>query len=120
MEKGYKRLKVYQEAHKLVLKVYRATSSFPKAELFGLVSQMRRAVISIVANVLEGQARFSNKEFHRFVSIANGSLVELEYYFELALELKYINVNTYEDLEGQRSLVGSLLGGLRRYLKHDA
>jgi four helix bundle protein len=115
--KGYKKLKVYQEAHKLVLDVYLITKKFPKAEIFGLISQMRRTAISVVANILEGQARLSKKEFRHFLSVANGSLVELEYYFELALNLGYITKDEYEKLENQRILVGSLLGGFIRYLK---
>ncbi len=117
MEKGYKKLKVYQEAHKLVLEIYNITMDFPKSELFGLISQMRRSAVSIVANILEGQARISKKEFKQFLSIANGSLVELEYYLELSCELGYITKQQYENLEKQRILVGSLLGGLLRYLK---
>lgn len=120
MEKGYKRLKVYQEAHRLVLMAYRITAEFPKSESFGLVPQMRRAAVSVVANIIEGQARFGNKEFKRFIFVANGSLVELEYYLQLSEELKYINREQYDNLEKQRKLVGSLMGGLLRYLKHDA
>ncbi len=117
MEKGYKKLMAYREGHKLVLQTYLATSKFPKSELFGLVSQMRRAAVSVVANILEGQARISKKEFKNFISITNGSLVELEYYLELSRELNYINRNDYEEVEKQRALTGSLLGGLLRYLK---
>ena len=73
--KGYKKLKVYQEAHKLVIMVYNARENFPRSEIFGLVSQMRRAAVSVVANILEGQARISKKEFKQFLSLANGSLV---------------------------------------------
>ncbi|MEK7624409.1 MAG: four helix bundle protein [Patescibacteria group bacterium] len=120
MEKGYKRLKVYQEAHKLVKEIYIITEKFPKSELFGLISQMRRCVVSIVANILEGQARSGLKEFRQFLYIANGSLVELEYYLELSSDLKYITKEQYEKMENQRIIVGSLLGGFIKYLKRDA
>ncbi|OGY96331.1 MAG: hypothetical protein A2122_02055 [Candidatus Liptonbacteria bacterium GWB1_49_6] len=116
-EKGYKRLKVYEAAHILVKDIYHATEVFPRAELFGLVSQMRRAAVSIVANILEGQARASKKEFRQFISIANGSLVELEYYLELTYDLHYISEETYQQLERQRIVVGSLLGGLAKYIR---
>ena len=123
-EKGYKRLKVYEAAHTLVKDIYHTTETFPKTELFGLVSQMRRAAVSIVANILEGQARASKKEFRQFISIANGSLVELEYYLELVYDLHYISEKTYQQLEQRRIVVGSLLGGLAKYLRinlsHDA
>lgn len=119
MEKGYKKLRVYSETHKLVLEVYQITDNFPKSELFGLISQMRRAVVSIVANIIEGQARSGKKEFLKFLSIANGSLAELEYYFELVRDLGYITEAQYKTLEVQRYVVGSLLGGLMKHLRHD-
>ncbi len=120
MEKGYKRLQAYQEAHKLAKEIYIITQNFPKSESFGLISQMRRSAVSVPANIVEGQARSSEKEFKNFLSIANGSLVELEYYLELARDLKYISSNEYENLETQRHLVGSLVGGLLKYFKRDA
>lgn len=97
-----------------MLEAYAATEKYPKSELFGLVSQMRRAAVSVVANIIEGHARFSKKEFRQFLFLANGSLVELEYYIELSLDLRYINKTEYEKLESQRVLAGSLLGGLIR------
>lgn len=117
MQKGYKKLKVYGEAHKLTLEVYRITAKFPKEELFGLVSQMRRCSISVVANIIEGQARATKKDFKHFLIIANSSLVELEYYLELSLELEYISRFEYEKVEAQRFISGSLLGGFIRHFK---
>jgi four helix bundle protein len=114
--KGYKKLKAYEEAHRLVKEIYAITATFPKSELFGLVSQMRRAAVSVAANIIEGQARLSKNEFRQFLSIANGSLVELEYYLELARDLQYISPAVYEKLEAQRHHVGLLLGGLRKHL----
>lgn len=115
--KGYQKLKVYQEAHKLVKDIYFLTENFPKSEMFGLISQMRRAAVSVVANIIEGHARASKKEFKQFLSIANGSLVELEYYLELSTDLNYINKSQYEKVDEQRTLVGSLLGGFLRYFR---
>ena len=117
MEKGYKKLKVFNEAHELILMVYKATEKFPRSEMFGLTGQMRRAAVSVAANVIEGQARFSKKEFRRFLFLANGSLVELEYYLELTLALDYISNAQYEELEKRRLVVGALLGGLIRSIK---
>lgn len=117
MEKGYKKLKVFEEAHKLVKDIYLITEQFPKSELFGLVSQMRRSAVSVPANIIEGQARLGRKEFKHFLSIANGSLVELEYYLELAVDLNYLAKESYNKIESQRKIVGSLLGGLIKYLK---
>lgn len=116
-KKGYKKLKVYDEAHKLVKSVYKITEQFPKSEIFGLISQMRRAAVSVAANIIEGHTRPSKKDFSHFLSIANGSLAELEYYLELSLELNYIHQKQYDEINIQRILVGSLLGGFIKFLK---
>ena len=78
MERKYQRLQVWQDAIELVTDVYRLTSQFPDSEKFGLVSQMRRAAVSIPSNIAEGAGRGSDKEFRRFLLIARGSLQELE------------------------------------------
>ena len=116
-EKGYKKLNVYQEAHKLVRSIYKATDSFPRSEIFGLTSQMRRAAVSVPANILEGYGREASREFRRFLLIAQGSLVELEYYIELALDLGYLSGAQYASIEEQRKTTGALLGGLIRSVK---
>ncbi len=118
--KGYKKLKAYEQAHRLVMDVYAVTATFPKSELFGLISQMRRAAVSVVANIIEGQARASKNEFRHFLSVANGSLVEVEYYLELARDLQYISAAEYEKLEQQRHQTGLLVGGLRKYLANKS
>jgi four helix bundle protein len=109
--KGYKKLRVYEEGNKLVISVYAATAKFPKHETFGLVSQMRRAVVSVVANIIEGYVRGS-REFRQFLVIANGSLAELEYYLDLSLELGYLDKKEYADLLSRKTAAGSMLGGL--------
>lgn len=116
--KGYKKLKVWEEAHKLVLLIYKTTEKFPKEELFGLTPQIRRAVVSIASNIVEGHVKHSKKEFLHHLDFANGSLVEIEYYFELSRDLDYITEKQYQDLEQQRTLVGNLLHGLIRSLKN--
>lgn len=117
LQKGYQKLQVWQEAHKLVLLVYEITKVFPHDEAFGLVSQMRRAVVSTAANIVEGHAKRSLKDFLRFLNTSNGSLVELEYYFELSLSLIYIKQSDYEKLEQQRIIVGNLLNGLMKSIR---
>jgi len=114
---GYKRLNVWKEAHEFTLLVYKVTKTFPRDELFGLTSQFRRAVISVVANIVEGQARASKKEFLQFLYISNGSLVEVEYYCELTRDLDYIDQKTFELLNEKRIVVGNLLHGLIKSLK---
>lgn len=88
--KDFRKLTVWQKAHEMVLSSYKATAAFPKHELFGLVSQIRRCSSSIPANIAEGCGRIGNSELHRFLQIACGSSNELEYHFLLARDLGYI------------------------------
>src|SRR6266852_6953117 len=82
----HKRFIAWQECHKLVLAVYKATESFPKHELYGLTSQARRAAFSSAANIVEGASRMGRNEFRRFLDISLGSLSELEYALEVAAD----------------------------------
>lgn len=88
--KDFHELKVWQKAHQLTLAVYRITTGFPRAELYGLTSQLRRASSSVPANLAEGCGRNGDAEFARFCSIAMGSASELEYHLLLARELQLI------------------------------
>ncbi len=81
---------VWQESHKLVLLIYQATKKFPREEIFGLISQMRRAAVSITSNIAEGFARRSRKEKLQFYTIARGSLVELESQLFISRDISYI------------------------------
>jgi four helix bundle protein len=117
LQKGYKALLVWQEAHALVLLIYSCTEKFPKSELFGLTSQLRRAGVSIPANIVEGYARFSRKEFSQFISISLGSLAEVEYYLDLSRDLAYLTKDEYAKLVAQRIIVGKLLYGFSRSIK---
>ena len=108
------KLLVWQKAHLLVLKIYEATSTFPKEEIWGLTSQIRRAAISVPSNIVEGKARGSRKDFSRFLLIARGSLEEVKYQSLLAKELKYMNGEQYEEITGMIDNVGKLLNGLIR------
>ena len=116
-KKGYKRLKIWEEAHKLVLLVYKATKNFPREELFGLTDQLKRAVVSVPANIVEGQAKNSNKALLNYLYIANGSLVEVEYYLELAKDLDFLLAKNFVELDNQRMIVGSLLNGFIKSIK---
>jgi len=88
--KGFKDLQVWQKAHELALAVYHATSAFPREELFGLTSQMRRSSASIAANIAEGCGRRSDGEMCRFLQIARGSAAETEYHVLLAQDLHFL------------------------------
>lgn len=118
--KGFRKLKVWDEAHKLTLLVYRFTDKFPKQELFGLTQQLRRTVVSIAANIVEGHVKTSRKEFLHHLDFSNGSLVEVEYYLELAKDLGYIAHQEYETIENHRIIVGNLLHGFIKSIKNKS
>jgi len=111
----HRKLVAWQEAMKLVEMVYKETARFPKEEIFGLVSQVRRAAVSVPSNIAEGAGRNSSKELLQFLGVASGSLAELETQLELAVRLGYVGAEA-ESL-GQVSRVGRLLVGLRRSLR---
>lgn len=106
----FQQLEAWQEAHKLVLVVYAITKDFPSDERFGLISQMRRASVSIPANIAEGFKRRGIREKVRFYNISESSLEELKYYFILSKDLEYITTN--EALMSQAETVGRLINGL--------
>jgi len=117
MEGGYKKLLVYQKAHVLAREVYGITKEYPKEELFGLTSQMRRCSVSVVANIVEGYGRGTKKEKVRFCCIARGSLTELEYFIDLSFDLGYLDEYTYNTLVTMRCDAGRLLGGYMKSLR---
>ena len=106
----FRQLKAWQEAHKLVLMTYRITTGFPSDERFGLISQMRRAAVSVPANIVEGFKRRGIQDKIHFYNIAEGSLEELKYFFILSGDLDYISSRA--DLMTQSETVGRLLHGL--------
>lgn len=111
-KKSYRDLKVWQEACALAVNVYRVSSDFPKPELYGMTSQVRRAAASIPANIAEGKARRSEGDFVRFLRIAAGSLAELETFLELARRLEFATPEALVDLEDQAGEVSRMLYGL--------
>ena len=106
--------KVWEKAHEMVLAAYRATETFPKQEIFGLVSQIRRCSSSIPANIAEGCGRLGNSELHRFLQIACGSANEMEYHLLLAKDLGYLNEDAYLILDQQLAEVKRMLVALTR------
>jgi len=108
----WRKLDVWLEAHNLVLDVYRITENFPKYELYGLVSQMRRAAVSIVANIVEGTKRKTSKDRIHFYIMSDTSLEETKYYFILSYNLKYINIKKAEELTIKARKIGRMLNGL--------
>lgn len=117
MEKPHKKLDVWKAAMEATKTVYRLTTSFPAEEKFGLASQMRRAAVSIPCNIAEGAARRGKKEFRNFVSMAQGSLSELDTQLDLSVSLGYLRDEELEDLAGQLIRIDKMLTGLRRSLE---
>lgn len=115
-EKGFRQLIVWQKAYELVLEVYKITKAFPKEEMYGLVSQMRRAAVSVPANIAEGYERNHRKEYLQFLYIAKGSLGEVETYLFLAKDLGYLSTDNYLVVEQKRIETARLLKGLIKSL----
>jgi len=115
--KSYRDLEVWKKAMDLVTECYEMTESFPKKETFGLASQLQRSAVSIAANISEGHARQHTKEFLQSLSIAYGSLAELETHIEIAKRLRYIAADTAVELIDKTSTIGRMLNGLRRSLE---
>jgi four helix bundle protein len=110
--KSFTELEVWQEAHRLVLAVYRISKDFPREERYGLTSQIRRAVVSVPANIAEGFKRNGIRDKLRFYNISESSLEEVKYFLILARDLQYLTDKT--DLFRQAETVGRLLNGLSR------
>lgn len=107
-------LHAWQEGHKLVIMVYRATKNFPKEEIFGLVSQMRRCVISITSNIAEGFSRSTAKDKVQFYCIAHGSLTELQNQLLAARDIGYLSKEEFKKIADQTVVVHKLITGLKK------
>ncbi len=107
--RNFRTLEVWRKAHQLVLIVYKVTKKFPKEELYGLTSQMRRAGTSIPTNIAEGCAKYSQLDFARYLNISLGSDQELEYLSFLSFELGYIKETEYVDLDARIHEVKAML-----------
>ena len=110
--RDFHKLDVWQKSHQLTLALYRATHTFPKQEVFGLTSQMRRAVTSIPANIAEGCGRNSDADFTRFLHIAFGSASEMEFFLIVSRDLGYLSAEVYAELDGQVVEVKKMLAAL--------
>ena len=114
--RDYKKYDVWKLSHQLTKEIYLISKNFPKEELFGLTSQIRRAAASIPTNIAEGCGRSSDKEFARFLEISIGSTNETEYQILLAFELHYIDEQNYEPLNYNLNLIRQKLIQLRKKL----
>ena len=117
----FKELKVWQKGRELVKEIYQSTHKFPKDELFGITSQMRRSAVSIPANIAEGCGRNSDNELNRFLDIANGSAFELETLVILSLDLDFISQKEFEYFDSKLNEIQKMIFGLKQSLvkSHD-
>ena len=113
---SYRDLKAWKLGIQLVKAIYGITNRWPDSELYGLVSQSRRAAVSIPANIAEGQGRRTTKDFLRHLSIAYGSLMELETHLIIAAELSYLSRDEFKALEARTFEMAKVLSGLTRSL----
>ena len=118
--KNFKELKVWERGHKLTLEIYKVTSSFPREEMYGLTSQMRRACASIATNIAEGCGRNSDSELARFFDISMGSASELEYLLLLTRDLNLINSPDYSELTSDVVEIKRMLASFIKKLRADS
>lgn len=116
--KSYRDLEVWQKAMSMVKLIYQATAHFPSEEKFGLVNQMRRAAVSIPSNLAEGHTRWGKGEFPHFISIAMGSVAELETQVLVSVDLDYLKPNAKDQLFRELNTLGKMLRGLQKSLKN--
>jgi four helix bundle protein len=115
--RSYRDLEVWQKAMDLVVECYEITKRFPRDEIYGLILQLRRAAVSIPANIAEGRGRKHKAEFIQYLSIAYGSLAELETRLQIAQRLNYIDMEKLNQLLEKTAEIGRMINGLRRSLQ---
>jgi four helix bundle protein len=120
MPSSFKELRVWQEAMKFAISVYRATSDFPKHELCGLTQQLRRPAVSIPSNIAEGKGHRSDREFRNFLLHARGSLLEVQTQLMIAQELQYISPEEGNQLLGSSDAIGRCLNSLINSISETA
>ena len=116
----FRNLKVWEKAHALTLDVYKASKPFPREEMYGLTSQMRRASASIAANIAEGSCRNGDAEFARFLQMAAGSASEVEYHLLLSRDLELLERSDFQRLTNQVVEVKRMLASLMQKLRADS
>lgn len=117
--RDFKKYDVWKLSHKFTLDVYNITKSFPKSEIYGIISQIRRASSSIPTNIAEGCGRDSDAEFNRFLTIAAGSASETEYLIILSNDLKYIDDTTFERFDQQINTIKRKMYSLKQKLTQN-
>ena len=117
--RNFQELSIWQRSHLLTLKIYSVSKNFPKDEMFGITSQMRRSSSSIPTNIAEGCGRNSNSEMKRFLVISTGSSSELEYQLILAKDLQFLSQTTYKELHNELIAIRKMIFAFIKNLKTD-
>jgi four helix bundle protein len=115
---NFRTTRAWQRAHCLALHVYRSTTTFPNRERYGLTAQIRRAAVSVISNIAEGFGRKNDKELARFLSIARGSVRELESQFILSRDLGYLGRSDWRELDAEAQEVSRILNGLIQRIRN--
>lgn len=118
--RDFRQLRVWEEAHRLTLEVYRITKDFPKEELFALTNQLRRASTSISSNIAEGCGRGSNKDYSHFLQMAIGSAFEVDYQLLLAKDLSYLDKENYSQINEKVIVLKRQLAALLQKVRNSS
>lgn len=116
-ERAHRKLDVWKKSLEFAKDIYEVTKKYPQSEIYGLISQIKRAVVSIPSNIAEGAARKGKKEFLQFINVAQGSISELDTQLELSLMLEYISKDQYDKLMHDLKTISKMLFGLSRSLR---
>jgi four helix bundle protein len=117
--RDFRKIKAFQYADDLVIEVYKLTQKFPKDEIYGVTSQLRRAAVSVAANIAEGSSRQHQKDYSHFLSIAKSSLSEVEYLLTLVVRLGYLNQKDFERINGLSDIAARTLYGLIQSVRKE-
>ena len=115
--RAFRKIAAWQKADDLVVRIYELTESFPKSELFGLTSQIRRAAVSVAANIVEGSARATLRDYMHFLVMARSSLAEVEHYLHLSQRLSYIDGGKYQEMAQLHKEAAKVLYGLVQHIE---
>lgn len=116
--RDFRNLKIWERSHGLVLEIYKATAAFPKDEIYGLTSQVRRAAVSIPCNIAEGCGKATDVDLANYIQISMGSATELEYELQLAHDLKYLPTEVYNILSSELVEIRKMMNGYLQRLRN--
>lgn len=115
--RDYRKYEVWRKSHRFACEIYTVTKAFPKDEMYGIISQLRRAALSIPTNLVEGTGRNSEKEFAYFINIGSGSAAEVEYLLEFSKEMKYISEDKHQEMTLEIITIRKMLNSLYQKVK---